>query len=117
MKNRILNLIAAGVARLLDCRDFRYRVLKYMEKKEAMAFKLSLIELNDMEDLYSSVALNYTEKEIKKAFIDLDLSQADIARRLDVTRAAVNMVIHGRMKSDRIMKYLKRLIHTHKKAA
>ncbi len=58
-----------------------------------------------------------TAKEIKKALIDLELKQADIARRLGVSRAAVNMAIHGKLKSRRITAFLKQLINQSKKAA
>lgn len=50
-----------------------------------------------------------TIKEQKKLLIDLDLTQAEIARRLNVSRHAVNGVIHGRIKSKRISEYLKSL--------
>lgn len=56
-------------------------------------------------------------KEIKKALIDLDLTQAEVARKLGVTRFAVNRAIHGTLRSKRIMNFLKELLNQSKKAA
>ena len=43
-----------------------------------------------------------TEKEIRKAFIDHDVSNAIIARQLNVSANAVSLVLQRKQKSTRI---------------
>jgi len=52
--------------------------------------------------------------EIRKALLDLGITQAQIARELGIHIASVNGVIHGRYKSRRVTEYVEKLI---KKAA
>lgn len=52
--------------------------------------------------------------EIRKALLDLDITQAQIARDLGIHIVSVNQVIHGRHKSKRVSDYIEKLI---KKAA
>ena len=47
-------------------------------------------------------------KEIKKRLIDLNLTQAKIAKDLRVSRMAVCYVVNGKNKSPRIRKYLEK---------
>jgi lambda repressor-like predicted transcriptional regulator len=51
-----------------------------------------------------------THKEIRKRLIDLEVSQAEIARRNRVTRASVNHVIMGRIVSRRLRRAIARTL-------
>ena len=56
---------------------------------------------------------NYTNldpKEIRKALIDVDISQADLARELGVSYAMISRVIDGYAKSDRVRRHIARRI-------
>lgn len=48
--------------------------------------------------------------EIKIALLKLGIKQVEIARRLNVSRQAVNSVINGRLRSNNIESYIERLI-------
>lgn len=48
--------------------------------------------------------------EIRKALLDLGITQAQIARDLKVHIVSVNQVIHGRHKSRRVSEYIEKLI-------
>jgi predicted XRE-type DNA-binding protein len=48
--------------------------------------------------------------EIKVSLLRLGIKQADIARKMNVTRISVHDVIHGKRTSRRIMGYIEALI-------
>lgn len=48
--------------------------------------------------------------EIRKALLDLGITQAQIARDLGIHIVSVNGVIHGRCKSQRVMTYIEKLM-------
>lgn len=54
-------------------------------------------------------------KEIKKTLIDLDISQADIARQLNLSRQTVNREIQTGRASSRVRQYIKDLIITNRR--
>lgn len=47
--------------------------------------------------------------EIRKALLDLGITQAQIARDLGIHIVSVNQVIHGRHKSRRVTEYIEQL--------
>ncbi|GAB4327464.1 MAG: hypothetical protein Kow0037_01050 [Calditrichia bacterium] len=49
-------------------------------------------------------------KTVKKALIELELTQTDIARELGVTPQLIHQVIVGRDRSRRVEKYLLKLV-------
>lgn len=53
---------------------------------------------------------NINPKEVKKRLLDLNMSQADLARALGVSRVAIHRVIHGKLPSARLMAVIKRLM-------
>lgn len=53
--------------------------------------------------------VKHNVKNIKHKLIDLDLSQAEIARQLGVSRTAIHLVIYGRTTSKRIEDYINNL--------
>jgi transcriptional regulator with XRE-family HTH domain len=51
-----------------------------------------------------------TPKEIKRALDDVDISQAGLARDLDVSRSMVAMVIHNKAASHRVRCHIAKAI-------
>lgn len=49
-------------------------------------------------------------KAMKIAMIKAGVSQTDIAKKLKVNRSAVNLVLHGKGKSERIEKELQEIL-------
>lgn len=52
-----------------------------------------------------------TPREIKKLLIDKDLSQSDLARRLNVTPSAVSQVVNGLRPNPRVAEGLARILN------
>ncbi len=50
------------------------------------------------------------KKTIKKALIDLDMTQAEIAAEIGITKQAVNGVVNGYWRSPRVEKRLMELV-------
>ena len=50
-------------------------------------------------------------KAMKIAMIRAGVTQTDIARKLKVNRSAVNLVLHGKGKSERIEKELQEILN------
>lgn len=52
---------------------------------------------------------NINTKAVKKRLIDMELSMAEIARRLNVHRSVISLVISNKKKSKRVYDYLKKI--------
>lgn len=65
---------------------------------------------DEAKKIMKSQSPDMSPKEIKKALIDADVIQADLARELKVSEMMISLVIHGKSVSDRVRRHIARRI-------